>query len=116
VRPEILRLLELGPLPNFDGVDVITAPEASVERLVAEMAAYEEPLLAIEAPVSDDEARALVSLLPAAGVRCLDYETTIMHLVETAPGWPIWDVLGERGDTIRRMRARLENAGLAGPA
>ena len=116
MRSEVLRLLELGPLPDFDGVDVVTAPEADAKRLVAAMTAYEEPLLAIEPPVSDDEARALVSLLPAAGVRCLDYETTIVHIVETAPGWPLRDLLVERGDAIRWLRTRLENADLARPA
>lgn len=58
--------------------------------------------------MTDEEARALVSVFGPDEY----YETAwqILHLVESAPGWPLEDVL-QRNDNewIRRLRRAVEN-------
>ena len=75
MRPEIRRLVDLGRLPSED--------EGDVEILRK----YEVEYRAIKRPVTDDEAIALLSLFGEDG--CFGLASSLMHLIETAPGWPI---------------------------
>jgi len=85
--------MELGPLPEEDLGDA--------KRL----ATYEFLLQAISAPITDDEARALVGLLGPD--ECYGLAWRLLHLIETAPGWPLEDCLSEQGgEWVRRLRER----------
>jgi hypothetical protein len=75
MRSVVHNLLALGPLPAEDG--------ATVERIHH----FEEALAAISPPISDSEAEALVGLFGSDN--CFGLSWTLLHLVETAPSWPI---------------------------
>jgi len=79
MRHEISRLLLLGPLPS--------EYDASVEKLQL----MECEFKAISKPVTDDEARALVTLFGPDD--CYGAAWSILHLIESAPGWPITECL-----------------------
>lgn len=79
MRRTVLDLVALGPLPSEDD-----AEQEQLDR-------YEPLLLAIEDPVTDEEARTLVGLFGPDS--CHGPAWSIMHAVETAPGWPLEDCL-----------------------
>lgn len=75
VRTEVKELEKLGPLPSEDKAEV-----AQLERI-------EELYRSIARPITDDEARVLVELFGPDG--CYGVASSFMHLIETAPGWPL---------------------------
>lgn len=99
MRPEIKRLLLLGPLPSED--------DASVEKLQL----MECELRSISKPVTNDEARALVTLFGPDD--CFGAAWSILHLIETAPGWPLPDCLVDHeNDWIKTLRDRAIRGGV----
>ena len=93
MRPEIARLVQLGPFPP--------EPEASLEYLRE----AEDLILSIKKPVTDEEARALISLFGPPD-SCYGLAWSVLHLVETAPGWPITYRGQHRGAVVHLMLAR----------
>ena len=90
IRREIRELQLLGPLPDS------SADETTIER-------HEQLLSRIQAPVTDDEAKLLVRLFGPDD--CYGLAWTLLHLIETAPGWPIEESLEDRTtEWIARMR------------
>lgn len=79
IRTEFEKLEKLGPLPSED------------EPEVAQLKEIEALYRAIATPITDDEARVLVELFGPDG--CYGVASALMHLIETAPGWPIKDCL-----------------------
>lgn len=79
MRPEIEQLIKLGLLPSES--------EASVEQ-VREI---EVLVRAINKPVSDSEAMAMVGIFGSDS--CFGLAWSILHLIESAPGWPLVDCL-----------------------
>ena len=79
VRNEVRELEKLGPLPSEDEAEV-----AHLERI-------EELYRAIAEPITDNEARKLVELFGPDG--CYGLASSFMHLIETAPGWPLKECL-----------------------
>lgn len=79
MRSIVDELAGLGPFPSTEEAD-----EAKVGRI-------EDLLEQLEKPVSNEEARALVKLFGPD--ECFGLAWTLMHLIETAPDWPLWDVL-----------------------
>ena len=99
MRPEIQNIVQLGPLPSED--------DATVELLQKYEAAYR----AIARPVTDEEAIALVGLFGLDG--CFGFSSSLMHLIETAPSWPIKDCLSNTNNSwILEMRNRAIRGGL----
>ena len=97
MRAEVAQLVALGPFPAEDA-----ASDEDVER-------REALLTAIERPLTDEEARALVSVFGPDDF--YGGAWTMLHLIESAPGWPLEDALqNEDNEWIRRLRQRLENA------
>lgn len=76
-RAEVIRLVEMGPFPAENGVDVDSVGK------------FEQALHAISRPVTDQEARLLVTVFGPDGFFGL--ASTLMHLIETAPNWPLTD-------------------------
>lgn len=79
-RP-INDLVRLGLLPN--------SQERSIERLRT----FQTLIAAVRKPITDEEACALVSLFGTDEAFGLAW--SVLHLIETAPGWPIWNVLSD---------------------
>lgn len=99
MRPEINRLVLLGPLSP--------EPEASVEHLRQ----VEALLLSVTKPVSNEEARALVKLFGPDG--CFGLAWSILHLIESSPGWPLADCLVDSSDEwVALLRDRAARGGL----
>jgi len=97
VRPEAEKLVELGPLPDEE--------MATVEELKQ----CEALLHLIERLVTAEEAKALVGLFGPDG--CYGLTWSLLHLIETAPGWLLWECLPQDSENewIQRLRLRLEN-------
>ncbi|WGG48895.1 hypothetical protein [Rugamonas sp. DEMB1] len=79
MRPEIRSLVDLGKLPSEDNGDV------------DKLRKYEVEYRAIKRPITDEEAVALLGLFGDDG--CFGLASSLMHLIETAPGWPIKECL-----------------------
>jgi hypothetical protein len=102
MRQEVTELCRLGAFP----------PSHAVDLAVIKKQQYF--LLSIERPVSNDEAQALMSLFGPDDYYGLAW--TVLHLVESAPGWPLWDCLKDTSkEWIQTLRRRLENAGISSP-
>jgi hypothetical protein len=106
MREEIKELAKMGPLPSSE-VALRPDQRKKIER-------YGLLIASIRKPVTDEEARILASLFGPDD--CFEMEETLVHLVESAPGWPLWDCLGDTcNEWIQRLRRRLENAGISSP-
>jgi len=91
-------LVQLGKLPS-EG-------EASVERIRQ----FEQSYRAIARPVTDDEARALVGLFGDDG--CFGFASSLVHLIETAPNWPLEDCLRNlQNEWVAELRNRAIRGG-----
>jgi hypothetical protein len=81
MRQEVLELLTMGALPDSSAAadDVLRLEE------------YQRLLGSITKPVSDEEAAALLGLFGPDD--CFGLAWALVHLVESAPGWPLLDRL-----------------------
>ena len=93
MRQEVQELASLGPFPDCE-----TAEEEQLKR-------YETLLSRMTTPVSDAEARCLVRLFGPDD--CYGLAWTLLHLIETAPGWPLLDCLQDH-PWHERLRRRAE--------
>jgi hypothetical protein len=95
MQQAVSALLGLGPLSG------------SAAATVQTMQAFEEQLSKVRTPITDEEARALVRLFGPDD--CLGLAWTLLHLIETAPGWPVESVLsGLEGEWGERLRERAQ--------
>jgi len=100
MRPEIERLVQLGPLPP--------EPAASIEYLRE----AEKLILAVSKPVTNEEARALVTLFGPPD-SCYGLAWSVLHLIESAPGWPMVDCLeNPNNEWVVSLRDRAVRGGL----
>jgi hypothetical protein len=99
MRTSVAQFVTLGRLPS--------EKEAEVPQLQA----YESALKAIEEPVSDEEAIALLLVFPSGEDSCFGLAWSILHLVETAPSWPCQEArLHGANPWVRRMLERAARA------
>jgi hypothetical protein len=99
VRKEIEEMSALGPLPPEDSRDIEL------------MKKYDKLYRAISKPVTDEEARVLIKLFGQDG--CFGLASSLMHLIETAPGWPLIECLqDQKNEWIVEMRNRCIRSGL----
>ncbi len=71
---------------------------------------------ALTRPLSPDDIRALMSLLPADGDTAYGGNWAILHAIEASPDWPLWDTLtDEANEWVRIFRVRLKNGGVHPP-
>lgn len=97
MRSEVIELIEMGPLPN--------STEAADDMLRLEE--YQRLLEAIEQPVTDDEAVALAGLFGPD--ECFGLAWALVHLIESAPGWPMLDRIAADDNEWRSLlRSRAE--------
>jgi hypothetical protein len=97
VRTEIAELEQLGPLPSEDNEDV------------SQLARIEALCRAIAKPITDNKACVLVELFGPDG--CYGLASSFMHLIETAPGWPLKDCLAQLNSD---WKIELRNRALRG--
>src|SRR5262245_26938359 len=99
MRSEVSALVALGTLPTSK------AELSHIRR-------FGDSLAQVESPVSDEEARELVRMLPANDDDCFGMAWTLIHLIESAPSWPIQECLSD-GDSpwIAHLRRAARNAG-----
>ena len=97
IRDEVLELGKLGPFPAADDADV---------HLVKR---FQDLIHSIQTPITDEEARVLVKVFGPDDF--FELAWPLIHLIETAPGWPLEDCLRETGNEwIERLKRRVENA------
>lgn len=97
VRVEVQELEKLGPLPSENEAEV-----AQLERI-------EELYRAIVKPITDNEARVMVGLFGPDG--CYGLASAFIHLIETAPGWPLKECLQEPNN---EWKAELRDRAIRG--
>lgn len=97
VRREIEEMKALGVLPSEEDTNL-----AVLKR-------FDELYRAIEKPVTNEEARILIELFGSDG--CFGLASSIMHLVESAPGWPLVDCLC---DLTNEWKVELRNRAIRG--
>lgn len=69
---------------------------------------YQRLLAAIEQPISDDDAVELMEILGPDD--CFGLSWTVVHIIETAPGWPIKEAIEKEGsewNSVLKNRAGL---------
>lgn len=93
MQPSVSQLVALGRLPVSEGAHV------------EELQRFQDALQGMRKPLTDDEARALVQCFGTDD--CFGLAWSLLHAIETAPGWPLKDVLeGSEKSWIVRMRQR----------
>lgn len=98
IRPEVQELSRIGPLPSESG-----AIPSVIQK-------YQDLIEAIQKPITDDEARELVKVFGDDG--CFGLASTLMHLIETSPGWPLRDSLKNlNNEWIAELRQRSIRGG-----
>ena len=101
VRDEVRRLADLGPLLAEDD------DSEAGDRLIE---AQEEALLAIERPLTDEEAVLLLTVFGSDD--CYGMAWTLLHLVETSPTpYPRTEPPADANQWHRRLWRRARNAG-----
>lgn len=99
MQTAIEDLVKLGPLPDQDVVE-----EQFLDR-------FGSLLDKVERPITDEEARALVRLFGPDS--CFGAAWALVRIIETAPGWPLLDVLEDSSNEwIDLLKIRCRNAGL----
>jgi hypothetical protein len=86
MRTSVTNLVSLGRLPE----------ERSAS--VAQLQAFEAALKSIERPVTDEEAMSLLQVLPNTEESCFGLAWSVLHLIETAPGWPLKEAKRQRSN------------------
>lgn len=93
IRYSIRQLAQLGPLPN----------EQSSEEIIDQ---YEKIFEQIQMPVTDDEARLLCTLFGSDDLYGAAW--TLLHLIESAPNWPLAECLTDStNEWIKRLQRRV---------
>ena len=95
MRTLVTQLVALGQLP---GEQEATAPQVQE---------FERVIRKIEPPLSKEEAVALLSVFGQDG--CFGLAWSLLHLIETAPGWPYPEArLGAANPWVKSMLERAK--------
>lgn len=102
MRVCVSQLVDLGPLPDEEAAEV------------ARLQAFESALAEVERPITGEEALALLSIFPSGESSCFGLAWSVLHLVETAPGWPLAQArLYAANPWVRTMLQRAASTGSA---
>src|SRR5438552_4354457 len=94
MRPAVQNLIALGPMPG----------EANADADV--VSRFQEVVEALPERATDDEAVALLDVFPADDDSLFGLAWAVLHLIETAPGWPLMDALDGRSWWVSFLRQR----------
>lgn len=89
MQSAISSLLEMGPLPDPD--------DASPDVLQK----FQGLLTEIHQPITDEEALQLAKLLGPDD--CFGLAWTLVHIIETAPGWPLKEAISSLNEDWRNI-------------
>ena len=93
IRNTVLRLAALGKMPA-----------SSADEEVIEM--WQDRLSEISKPITEEEAAVLIKLF--GDDDCYGLAWTLLHLIESTPGWPVSAVLNSSsGIWIETLRGRV---------
>ena len=82
-----------------------------------QLAAASAQIDALIHPLQPDDIRVLVRLLPPDGDVAAGLNWTLLHTIEAAPVWPMWDLLDDKdNEWVQTFLLRLANAGITPPA
>lgn len=96
MQSAIVELSKMGSLPSSANLDVV-----KLEK-------FQALLTAVQQPVSDEEACVLVRLFGSD--ECFGLAWSLIHLIETAPGWPIFGCLsGLENEWIDKLKERASH-------
>jgi len=96
MRDEVVTLVKRGQLPNENvGEEESWRP-------------WESAVRALPRPATDEEALAVLNVLPAGEDSAYGLAWEIVHFVETAPGWPPAEALDDRSPWVVLLRERWE--------
>lgn len=92
MREEVRNLINLGPMP-------------SSESDTSQIESWQTALDQISSPLSDEEAAEMLALFPSSNDTCYGLAWTLIHLVESAPNWPLHEHLQDQQNPwISRLR------------
>lgn len=75
-----------------------------------QVTAVQDLIVLITQPLSRDDIEALMSLLPYAGDTAHGLSWAVLHTIEAAPIWPLWDVLADiEHEWVEVLIARIRN-------
>lgn len=101
LRASVAELVVLGPVPTDDQAGVDPSRADRWESLIG--------AVHLQGAVTDAEATALVRLLSEDGSDSFGVAWALVHVVESAPAWPLWGALeqldGPWADVLRRRAA-----------
>jgi hypothetical protein len=80
-------------------------PESQDEALWAR---WHQVVEALPAPATDEEARAAASALPSDDSTGFGLAWGLVHFIESAPGWPLSDVVAGDGPWLSFLRDRAD--------
>src|SRR3546814_20646861 len=100
VRSEIFNLIDLGPLPSEAGS-------------VTDVARRQTLIQSIAPPLTLAEATALAGVLGPD--ICFGLAWTVVHLIESAPGWSVERVPSGSSPLLDTLRGRASNAQARAP-
>ena len=100
IRSPVAELATTGRLPAETDADA-----ALIEKI-------QNQLAGIEQPVTDEEASLLCGMFSPTDDSCFGLAWSLLHTVESAPGWPLWHVIDSTvGPWAVLMRQRASNDG-----
>lgn len=75
-----------------------------------QLTAVQDLIALIEQPLSRADIETLVSLLPSGGDSAHGLNWAVLHTIEAAPLWPLWDVLADiEHEWVEVLIARIRN-------
>ncbi|HEY7382528.1 MAG TPA: hypothetical protein VH743_02575 [Beijerinckiaceae bacterium] len=93
IQDAVMELAKLGSLPASAACDI------------ARLQAVQEIMRRIKRPISNDDARVLIGLFGPDD--CFGLAWALLHLIETAPDWPLADCLDQpHNEWIDRLKKR----------
>lgn len=101
-----------------DSIDrlLAVAPKLDDDLDEGQLDSAGELLEAITQPLSPEEVRALISLLPCDGDTAYGINWSVLRAIEAAPTWPLWELLDDKdNEWVEILRVRLRNGGYAPP-
>ena len=92
MRSEVLNLIALGQIP-------------SSKSQISAIEAWQNAVQQVSFPITDEEAHALIKLFSSTEDECYGLAWNLVHLVESAPQWPLKSCLQDTSNPwIIRLR------------
>jgi hypothetical protein len=102
MRQAVTELGRLGPLPESETIIREQSGQQVIEK-------YQKLIMSLEKPITDAEARVLVRSFGRDDAFGLVWP--LVHLIESAPGWPLADCLHDpNNEWVQMLKQRADSA------